>query len=219
MQAAQDITTQHTVHPALRVPARFISYLFHPLFIPTYVFFWLLLRFPYGFAGITPMMLFARKVTVFWMTAFFPAFAVFLLWRLKFIDSIFLKTAKERIVPYIITMIFYWWMWYLSRNFTDQPIVLKYFFLGIFIATSVALVLNSFFKISMHGIGVGGLLAMVVMTALYYQVYLGLDIALATIIAGLVCTSRLLVGGHNNFELYMGFFTGVVCQLIAFQVG
>src|SRR6478736_7017858 len=86
--------------------AKVLSYIFHPLFIPTYVFFWLLIRFPYQFAGITPMALFARKITVFWMTAFFPTFAVFLLWRLKFIDSIYLKTQRERIAPYIISMIF-----------------------------------------------------------------------------------------------------------------
>ena len=59
---------------------------------------------------------------------FFPAFAVFLFARLKLSDSIFLRTQKERIIPYVITMFFYWWMYYLSRNFLDQPIVLKYFY-------------------------------------------------------------------------------------------
>src|SRR4051794_10149546 len=84
----------------LRVIAKIIPYIFHPLFIPTYIFLWLVLRFPFEFADITPMGLFFRKITVFWMTVFFPAFSVFLLWRLKFIDSIFLKTQKERIIPY-----------------------------------------------------------------------------------------------------------------------
>src|SRR5690349_9323551 len=84
----------------LRVIAKIISYIFHPLFIPTYIFLWLALRFPYEFAGITPTGLMLRKISVFWITAFFPAFSVFLLWRLKFIDSIFLKTKKERIIPY-----------------------------------------------------------------------------------------------------------------------
>ena len=134
----------------LKIPAKVLSYLFHPLFIPTYIFFWLTIRFPFQFAGISPFEMFARKVNVFWTTAFFPAFAVFLLWRLKFINSMFLKTQKERIAPYIITMIFYWWMWYLSRSFTDQPSVLKFFYFGIFLATVPGLILNNFFKISMH---------------------------------------------------------------------
>src|SRR6185436_3221271 len=109
----EDISTKQPLKIST-VIAKVISYIFHPLFIPTYVFFWLLIRFPYEFSGITPLALFARKITVFWMTAFFPAFSVFLLWRLKFIDNIMLRSQKERIAPYIITMIFYWWMWYLS---------------------------------------------------------------------------------------------------------
>ena len=199
--------------------AKIISYIFHPLFLPTYIFFWVLLRFPFEFAGITPLTLFARKVTVFWMTAFFPAFSVFLLWRLKFIDNIYLKTQKERIVPYIITMIFYWWMWYLSRNFTDQPLVLKFFFFGIFLSTVVGLVFNSFFKISMHAMGIGGALAFLIITSFYYQSYLGADIAIVMLITGLVCTSRLLLSQHNSFQIYAGLIAGILCQLIGYWVG
>jgi hypothetical protein len=212
-----DLSTNQQVSFA-RIPAKIISYIFHPLFIPTYVFFWLLNRFPYAFAGITPMALFARKITVFWMTAFFPAFAVFLLWRLKFIDSIMLRSQKERMAPYIITMIFYWWMWYLSRNFTDQPVVLKFFFLSVFFATVAGLILNSFFKISMHGMGVGGLLVFVVISSFWYQAYLGLDITVAMLITGTVCTARLILGEHNNFEVYAGLIVGALCQLIAYLV-
>lgn len=200
------------------IPAKIISYIFHPLFIPTYVFFWLLVRFPYEFANITPMDLFARKINVFFITAFFPAFSVFLLWRLKFIDSIMLRTQKERIVPYIITMFFYWWMWYLSRNFTDQPIALKFFYFSIFLASLAGLVFNSFFKISMHAIGVGGLLAFTCITCIYYHTLMGVDISIITLIAGLVCTARLMLGEHNNFEVYAGFIVGALCQLLAYWI-
>jgi hypothetical protein len=213
----QNVSTNQHINFST-ITAKIISYIFHPLFIPTYVFFWLLSRFPYAFAGITPMALFARKITVFWMTGFFPAFAVFLLWRLKFIDSIMLRSQKERMAPYIITMIFYWWMWYLSRNFTDQPIVLKFFFLSLFFATIAGLIFNNFFKISMHGMGVGGLLVFVLITCFYYQAYLGLDITVAMLIAGIVCTARLILGEHNNFEVYAGLTVGALCQLIAYWV-
>ena len=198
--------------------AKVVSYILHPLFIPTYVFFWLLIRFPYAFADITPMDLFARKITVFWMTAFFPAFSVFLLWRLKFIDNMLLRTQRERVAPYIITMIFYWWMWYLSRNFTDQPIVLKFFYFSIFGATVFGLILNSFFKISMHGMGVGGLLMFVLLTCFYYNTYLGIDIAIVMLITGIVCTARLLLSEHNNFEVYAGLIIGAICQLISYWI-
>ena len=112
--------------------ANAISYVFHPLFIPTYFFVYLMYLMPFEFAGITDWQLKLKLFSVFWLTAFFPAFAVFLLWRLKLSDSIFLRTKKERIIPYVITMFFYWWMYYLSRNFSDQPLALKYFYFGIF---------------------------------------------------------------------------------------
>jgi len=203
---------------SLRFPAKLISYLFHPLFIPTYIFLWLSWRFSFEFGGITEQAMFFRKVSVFWMTAFFPAFSVFLLWRLKFIDSIFLKSSKERIAPYVITMIFYWWMWYLSRSFTDQPIVLKFFYLGIFIATIFGLTINNFMKISMHGMGVGGALACVLLICFSYHTIIPLDIAVATIVTGSVCTSRLLLGDHETVEIYYGLFIGVLSQLIAFTI-
>jgi hypothetical protein len=202
----------------LRVIAKAISYIFHPLFIPTYIFLWLVLRFPFEFAGITPMGLFFRKITVFWMTAFFPAFSVFLLWRLKFIDSIFLKTQKERIIPYVITMIFYWWMWYLSRNFSDQPFALRFFFLGIFFATVPGMMLNNFFKISMHAMGIGGAIIFILLTCFYYQTYLGADISLIFLVTGLVCTARFIASDHTNLEIYSGIIVGALCQLIAFWI-
>lgn len=199
----------------LRYIAKIISYIFHPLFIPTYIFFWLTWSFPTAFAGITPLNMFTRKFGVFWMSAFFPAFSVFLLWRLKFIQNIFLRTQRERIVPYIISMIFYWWLWYLSRNFTDQPAVLKFFYFGIMLNTVVGLVGNNFLKISMHAMGAGSALAFVILTSLFYKTYIGEDIIATIIITGIICTARLLLNEHDDREIYAGLIVGMICQLVS----
>lgn len=200
----------------LTIPAKIISYLFHPLFIPTYVFIFLIFQFPYEFAGITDYQLKLRLFSIFWLTAFFPAFAVFLLWRLKFSESIFLRTQKERIVPFIITMFFYWWMYYLSRNFTDQPAVLKFFYMGIFSSTVFGLILNNYYKISLHAMGVGGALAAIILFAMYYRAPLGVSMSVAAMVTGIVCTARFLVSDHTNKEVYAGLFVGIFCQLAAY---
>ena len=196
---------------------KLVSYLFHPLFIPTYFFIFLMYQVPFEFAGITEWQLKMRLFGLFWMTAFFPAFAVFLLWRLKFSESIFLRTQKERIIPYVITMFFYWWMYYLSRDpkFADQPAVLRFFYMGIFVAASVGLILNAFFKISLHGIAMGGALAAVVVFAMYYQLPSGMALSVVTLLTGLVCTCRFLVSDHTAKEIYTGVFVGAACQLIS----
>ncbi len=193
-----------------------ISYVFHPLFIPTYIFFFLMTQVPYEFAGITTWQLKMRLFGLFWLTAFFPAFAVFLLWRLKFSESIFLKTQKERIIPFVITMFFYWWMYYLSRNFTDQPIVLKFFFMGIFIATSIGLVFNNFMKISLHAMAAGGGAAAIILFSYYYQTPFGVFISIALLLTGIICTSRLLVSDHTEKEIYFGLLVGAGCQWVSY---
>jgi len=39
--------------------------------------------------------------------------------------------------------------------------------------------------------------------------------AMGVVVAGLVCSSRLIVSSHRPFDVYSGFFIGVVSQLLA----
>ena len=200
--------------PVLKAIAKIVSYILHPLFIPTYIFLWLTWRFSINFDDISAVGFTFKTISVFLNATFFPAFAVFLLWRLKFIESIFLRTQKDRIIPYIITMIFYWWLWYLSRNFTDQPDALKFFYFGIFLNTVFGLIINNFIKISMHAMGAGALVTFVILTCLHYQTFLGADIIIAMVLAGLICSSRMLLNHHSSGEIYVGLFIGIICQLL-----
>ena len=196
--------------------AHLLSYVFHPLFIPTYFFLYLMQVLPFEFVGITDWQLKMRLFSVAWLTAFFPAFAVFLLWRLKLSDSIFLRTQKERIIPYVITMFFYWWMYYLSRNFTDQPIALKFFYLGIFVASAIGMTVNNFMKVSLHAMGIGGITTSIILVSVFYPVTNAIWVPLAIILTALVISARLVVSDHSKKELVVGLFIGVFTQLAAY---
>jgi membrane-associated phospholipid phosphatase len=71
----------------------------------------------------------------------------------------------------------------------------------------------------MHAMGIGGALAFVIITGFYYGVYLGTDITIIALLAGLVCTARLLLGHHNNLQIYAGLILGILCQLIGYWAG
>ncbi|MFY7964128.1 MAG: hypothetical protein ACOVO1_04470 [Chitinophagaceae bacterium] len=202
----------------LRIPAQLISYLFHPLFIPTYIFIFLVYQFPYEFNDITVWKLKLKIFSVFWMTAFFPAFAVFLLWRLKLSQSIFLRTQKERIIPYFVTMFFYWWMYYLSKNQTDQPIVLKFFYFGIFWSAIIGVIINNFIKISLHTIAAGSALMAILLISFFYQTNLGFAISCAVFLTGVIATARLLVSNHTTLEIYTGLGLGIICQIVGYLI-
>lgn len=210
-------STMEKPHPSIvKYIGHLLSYVFHPLFIPTYFFLYLMQVLPFEFVGITEWQLKMRLFSVAWLTAFFPAFAVFLLWRLKFSDSIFLRTQKERIIPYVITMFFYWWMYYLSRNFTDQPIVLKFFYLGIFVASAIGMTVNNFMKVSLHAMGIAGMTTAIVLVSIFYPVNNALWLPLAVLIAALVISARMVVSDHSNKELVVGAAIGVGTQLAAY---
>ena len=135
--------------------ANLISVVFHPLFIASYTTAFLLYVHPYVFAGFPDQLKFFRLVSVIFNTAFVPLFAVLLMWRLRLIESIFLKTQKDRIIPLIITTIFYFWIMYVSRNLPENPPVFAQFLQGSFAAVCVTWFFNIFFKISMHAVAMG----------------------------------------------------------------
>ena len=210
-------TTMENPQPKIvQYIAYLLSYVFHPLFIPTYFFLFLMQVLPFEFVGITDWQLKMRLFSVAWLTAFFPAFAVFLLWRLKLSDSIFLRTQKERIIPYVITMFFYWWMYYLSRNFTDQPVALKFFYLGIFVASAIGMTVNNFMKVSLHAMGIAGLTTAIILVSVFYPVNNAIWVLLAVLLTALVISARLVVSDHTKKELIVGLFIGVGTQVAAY---
>ncbi|TDH18332.1 hypothetical protein EXU57_23530 [Segetibacter sp. 3557_3] len=203
------------MHPAVRAGARFVSYVFHPVFLPIYVIAYLIFIHPYSYASLQEKQKLMKLVSFFILTVFFPTLTVFLLWRLKFVESIKLRTQQERIIPYIASIIYFFWAWYVSKNQTENPLILVSFLLGLFLTTSAALMANSYFKISMHALGVGGVLAFMVLIGLYTFDPMGVPISIATIIAGLVCTARLAVSDHHPVEIIWGFLIGILFQVIA----
>ena len=209
-------TMENSQPKIVKYIAHLLSYVLHPLFIPTYFFLFLMQVLPFEFVGITEWQLKMRLFSVAWLTAFFPAFAVFLLWRLKLSDSIFLRTQKERIIPYVITMFFYWWMYYLSRNFTDQPIALKFFYLGIFVASAIGMTVNNFMKVSLHAMGIAGLTTAVILVSVFYPVNNAVWVLLAIFLTALVISARLVVSDHTKKELIVGLFIGVLTQVAAY---
>lgn len=202
----------------LKLAARLLSYVFHPLFIPVYVSAYLIYVYPYSFAALQPEQKGLRFISLFIITCFFPAVTVFLLWRLKFAESIMLRTQKERIIPYVACIIYYWWAFYVSRTLPGSPGILTYFLLGLFLSVSVALMANNYFKISMHGLGVGGAVAYFILLSSVSTEHIGQALALVTVLGGMVCTARLIISDHHPMEVYSGVFVGAICQLVGFWV-
>jgi hypothetical protein len=210
------LTTPESLNhsPVTRFFAQLFSYVFHPLFIPLYVTAFLAFVHPSYFAGFG---LLGKKKILMLVTinAFvFPAITVLLLKGLGFIESIFLKTQKDRIIPYIASGTFFFWTQYVLREQNYVPRILVAFMFGVFISSSAALIANIYYKISMHAIGMGGLIGIFLIIMQQNTMLMTWPLALAFLLTGLVCTSRLIVSDHRPKDIYTGLIVGLLCQLI-----
>lgn len=198
-----------------RIFAGFFSYLFHPIFIPLYVTWFLVYLHPSAFAGFSAA---EKKQTILIVVLnllFFPLISVLLLRAVGFIDSLFLRTQKDRIIPYIASGIFFFWAYTVFKQQSQYPLLLTTYILGIFLASSLALIANIYFKISMHAIGMGGWLGIFIILFNTKSMLMTWPLCAVLLIAGLVCTSRLLLNSHTARDIYMGLFVGFITQVVA----
>ncbi|MGZ3881266.1 MAG: hypothetical protein ACXVBF_08015 [Flavisolibacter sp.] len=198
----------------LRIAARIISYIFHPLFVPLYVglFFVYEVRL---FNDRTDWQLKIILIQFFIYYTFFPLMTTVFSKALGFIQSVYLKTQKDRILPYIVCEIFNFWGWYVFKNI-HFPREVVMFALGVFLACSLGLILNSFMKISMHTISLGVVCTFFVLAGFSSSTSYGLYIAIAFLIAGLTATARLIDSNHTQKEVYFGLFAGALAEVIAY---
>lgn len=198
-----------------KIFAGFFSYVFHPVFIPLYITAFLLYIHPSAFAGFSAVQKKNTLLIVALNIVFFPLFSVLLLKAVGFIQSLYLRTQKDRIIPYIASGIFFFWAYTVFKQQTQYPLLLTAYIFGIFLASSLALIANIYFKISMHAIGMGGLIGFFLVIAIFNSMLMTWPLCLALLITGFVCTSRLLLRSHDQKDIYLGLLAGIITQFAA----
>ncbi|HET9824220.1 MAG TPA: phosphatase PAP2 family protein [Chitinophagaceae bacterium] len=205
------------VPSGVRLIARIISYIFHPVFIPVYLCWFVVRTQSYLFATFSQW-----EKTVFIlrfgiMYVMFPLVSVLLMKALGFVNSFQLKTQRDRIIPYVVCMIYYWWMWYVLHNQPEFPKVFVILSLAIFIASVAGLMANISMKVSMHAMAAGIMVAFVMLIGFSQDISFGVYISLAILLTGMICTSRFIDGDHNPREVYGGLLIGVLSILLAIK--
>ena len=188
-----------------------ISFIFHPIIMPLLGVKFYFSRTPRFIPeGIENAKLFSITI----LTIILPILIYFLLKTIKNVKSFYLETTSERIVPLgincaIVTLILYR---VLPSNEIEE---LYYFFIGILCSTLTCLILAILkFKASIHMIAASGFFMFAVALSIHFKININGTIALMCIIMGAIATSRLHVKAHTNIELIIGFFIGLMPQLI-----
>jgi hypothetical protein len=156
----------------------------------------------------------AKLFSITILTVVLPILLFYLLKTIKKINTFYLETTKERILPLVLNASIV--LLILNKVLTQPEIPeLYYFFTGILFSTIACLILAALkFKASIHMIASSGFFMFAVAIGIHFKININGTIAIMFIILGAIATSRLHLKAHTPIELIIGFFIGLIPQLI-----
>ncbi len=215
----------------MRPIAHIISFIFHPLLIPSYLFLFLYQIDPMLLddqinalrhqSDINPFVAQHFPATVFSIimivSFFFPVFAIFLMVKLGFVNNFYMLERRERILPLIAVSFFFFLNFYMVKNYfyLNHQATTAYF--GAWLSVSIAFLFTLFYRVSLHAVGIGAMIGIALMTIQFSSFNLLVPIVLIIAIAGLVGWSRLKLDAHIPVELYSGYTIGLFAQLVTYR--
>lgn len=189
--------------------AHFVSIIFHPLLLSTYMV-WVLGWFFPGLLMVNREVLLPVSGFVFLVTGILPALNLLMFRYFGTITSYFLSDHRQRIIPFffialiymLVTALFYFKL-PLSDNFIKLMIIVT-------VMVVASAIITVFYKVSVHSLGIWGCVGM--MLPLNKAVEDGAMLwptCIAIIIAGLVMWARLLLNVHVPRQVLVGSLVGL----------
>jgi hypothetical protein len=191
----------------LRLAAHVISYVFHPLLMPTMLF---------GVVGYfrptiihiqsMPWLLFIMLA----VTAVFPALNILIFRMTGTIQNLHMPTRRERVAPSVFITVLYVGVTVLMYLKIPIPVVVKFMMISTLLVGVVAI--GTFFiKISAHAVGMAGLTGILLaLGAFSTATELIVPALVFLMLAGVVMSSRLLLCAHTLEEVTWGGVSGFV---------
>jgi hypothetical protein len=186
--------------------ARIISKIFNPLFMPFYgllIIFTAPTLFGYLPVNVKRIILFIVLVNnVLIPLSLFPYYK----YR-NIITTWTLENRRERFIPLLITSILYSVTSIIVYRFQIPMFLKSFLFASSFMVIAVTII-NFFWKISIHAVSAGSLMALVLILAFRMSSPLYWYLVTVIIAGGLVLASRLRLNMSSPSQVWIGFLTG-----------
>ena len=197
----------------MKLLSKFNSLIFHPILIPIYMLF---IVFYIPSLGIRMMNNSFRLVIIGLLIVnnlLIPIISFYFMQKQGIIQSLHMKTAAERKVPYLLLFSLYAvTSFLLMRASYIDPIII---FIPMAAACTILVLIpiNHYLKISAHMASIGSAIAYLFLLHFYFEYNLIILIVFTVLAAGFIGSSRLYLKAHNTQEIYSGFFTGLLITL------
>ncbi|HEY9114945.1 MAG TPA: hypothetical protein VIN10_09595, partial [Bacteroidales bacterium] len=123
------------------------------------------------------------------------------------ISSLEMEKQKERVLPLVLMSMIFYAVFYLMKQGPPNT-VFNLFMLGSTILVLFTLMINYFWKISIHMVAQGGLFGAMLGLALRFGIEIRPILFLIILIAGITAFARLKLKAHTTAEVYSGFVLG-----------
>ena len=197
--------------------AKFLSTILHPVLMPTYALLLIFRQSTYFSYAVSPEAKFALFLIIIINTLILPVLISYLLVKKGLIKSLEMQKREERMMPFITNLVLILFAAFVIFKL-KLPRVFFLLTLGAAAAVAIAVIVNIKWKISIHMIGIGGLIGTFFGLSAFLLVDLRMMIILFLLIAGLLGTARLTLGAHKPAQIYVGFFAGFLCEYLLLSI-
>jgi len=193
-----------------------ISILLHPMFMPLLALHLTLLVLPSLAFTLSQNLLLIYGILIF-STMVLPLASIFWLMRKGKVSSLEMSNHKERSLPLFKAVIWMSFGYYLLQNLLFYTPILKAELLGAIIIILIAAIVSKFWKISLHLLGIGGVVGVFIALQIIHGDFLYL-LLLFILLSGLLGVARIKQKAHNYAQVYAGFLVGLSVELITLLV-
>ncbi len=196
----------------MKLFANIVSTVFHPLLMITYG---MILTLFYTYLAIYPMKL--KLIIVggaFVCTTIIPGLFILLLRYSGSVSDLEVTDRRERVLPFLV-MIFSIMVYVFFVRRVQVPFWLIGILVGVAFSLLVALLINFYWKISIHGLGIGGLLGGAMGIARIHMINAYWLFICLILIAGMVASARIILNKHTPMQMYGGICLGFICTFVA----
>ena len=193
-----------------------ISIILHPIFMPLLTLHLTILALPSLAFTIENSRILIYGVLLF-STIIFPLLSILWFIRANKVKSLEISDHKERPLPLFTTGVLMTLGFYLLKNLLFYSPVLKAELIGAIIIIFLAAVISKFWKISLHLLGIGGVVGVFIALQMIYGDFV-LLIILFVILSTLLGITRIKQKAHNYTQVSVGFLVGLSVELITLLV-
>ena len=193
-----------------------ISIILHPMFMPILAIHLTLLVLPSLTFTLSQNLLLIYGILIF-STMVLPLISIFWLMQKGKVSSLEMSNHKERSLPLFKTVIWMSFGYYLLQNLLFYTPILKAELLGAILIILLAAIISKFWKISLHLLGIGGVVGVFIALQIMHGDFLYL-LLLFILLSGLLGVARIKQKAHNYAQVYAGFLVGLSVELITLLV-